>query len=181
MVVHKGSALPYPVLANSTYEESLKAINKSGSRKDSLRFTDNSLQRFSTACRLVKQFEQTDIKVPLVDYSFDILKKVAQQGFTKWSIVYDITNRKIHFKTAGYQDVKIIDMDRFDFSCANPPVAFNMNQMGEGDVSKRFQAYSNEVNKNKLKEACTNSKSQVTISEATQNLMAQLAMNVKCK
>ena len=180
MVVHKGSSLPYSVLTNSIYEESVKTIDKAKARKDSLQFTDNSLQRFSTACRLVKQLEQTIINTPLVDYSFDILKQVAQKGFTKWSIVYDITNKKIHFKTADYQELKTIDMKHFDLSCAARAVSFNMNQNAKGDISKQFQAYSNELNKNKLQEAFTNSKSQITISEATQNAIAQLAMNVKC-
>jgi len=70
MVVHKGGHLPYPVLANSTYEASAKAYKNKESK-------DNSLNRFANACTMVQQYQQTTIKKPLVDYSFDILNKVS--------------------------------------------------------------------------------------------------------
>jgi choloylglycine hydrolase len=127
MVVHKGASLPYPVLANSTYKESIEAVDSASASKEFLSFTDNSLQRFNTACNLIKQLQQTDNNKSLVDYSFDILKQVSQDDFTKWSIVYDLTNKKIHFKTADYRDVKVIDLGNFDLACTAGPMSFSMN------------------------------------------------------
>jgi hypothetical protein len=40
---------------------------------------------------MVQKF--TAVNEPPVDYAFSILKKVSQGAFTKWSIVYDISNR----------------------------------------------------------------------------------------
>jgi len=56
-----------------------------------------------------------------------------------------------------------------------------MNQKTKGDVSTQFVAYSNEMNKAKLKEAFKNSESHIKVKESSQNLMAENAAAVKCK
>jgi choloylglycine hydrolase len=179
MVVHRDEALPVAVLANSTYQQSINAVQQAAS-KSSRQFSDNSLQRFSTACQMVKKFQQENIQQPAVEYAFDILKNVAQGNVTKWSIVYDISNRKIYFKTADYPNRKEVDFNRFDFSCAAMPKAFAMNQTAGGNISPQFVSYSNEVNKTKLKEAFRYSKSEINVDEETQNAMAAIAEKAIC-
>lgn len=119
MVVHTGKELPYPVLANCTYDNSLK-YKKSIDRKENKQFnpwTENSSGRFVKAATLIENYRrQKDI----VDYSFDILDSVAQPGSTQWSIVYNITNRIIRFKTMKNTTVQTLDMKDFDFSCVGP-------------------------------------------------------------
>ena len=97
MVVHTGKNLPYAVLANSTYQASLRSINVT-KQKEAASFMANSGDRFSTACAMVQQYRGSDVKKPILDYSFDILQNVSQGTFTKWSIVYDVTNKKIYYK-----------------------------------------------------------------------------------
>ncbi|MFL5808748.1 MAG: linear amide C-N hydrolase [Flavisolibacter sp.] len=177
MNVHKGPSLPYSVLTNSTYQESITAMK----HKDSLRLKDNSLQRFGTTCNMIKRLQQTAINKPLVDYGFDILKAVSQGDYTKWSIVYDISNKKVYFKTAAYQDVKTIAFQNFDFSCTAKPLAFNMSQAAKGEISKEFIPYSNDLNKTKLKEAFTNSRTEIRIDEVLQNAMGRNAEEVRCE
>ena len=63
------------------------------------------------ACKMIQQLN-TSIAKPLVDYAFDILAKVAQGNFTKWSIVYDITNKTIQFRTNRFKEIKTMS-----FSC----------------------------------------------------------------
>ena len=67
--------------------------------------SDNSLQRFSTTCNMLTQID-VNTKQSLVPYAFDILNSVSQGTHTKWSIVYDISNKQIHFKTADFQQEK---------------------------------------------------------------------------
>ncbi len=55
---------------------------------------------------MIQQYKQAKTTTPLVDYSFYILDKVAQGSFTKWSIVYDITNKKIYFRTSDSSAAK---------------------------------------------------------------------------
>jgi penicillin V acylase-like amidase (Ntn superfamily) len=181
MVVHKGSSLPYSVLTNSTYQESVNAVKKLADQKNATHFTDNSIERFSTACTMVKQMQQTNIDKPLTDYAFDILKAVSQDSYTKWSIVYDISNKKVYFKTADYPTVKSFGFQGFDLSCTAKPLSFNMNRPASGDISKQFLPYSDEVNKARLKEAFTNSRSQIKVDETSQDAMADVAAGVKCQ
>ena len=162
MVVHKGSNLPYSVLANSTYSESFKALRN----KSTAVTGDNSLQRFGTACTMIEKLKQENSNQSLIDYSFNILNEVASGDYTKWSIVYDISNKKIFFKTAEYKDVKTVDVNCFDFSCTAKAYTFDMNQKGNGDISKKFTLYSNRVNEKKLKQAFQESKNNIEVEES---------------
>lgn len=96
MKVHSGKDMPFPVLTNNAYASVLNQgrVAVSAPSIDYLSFNDNSINRFAKACYMVKQFQETDISMPVIDYSFSILDKVAQGTHTKWSIVYDITNKK---------------------------------------------------------------------------------------
>ncbi len=181
MVVHTGNSLPYPVLANSTYEASLQSMKTSSSKTEGPGFQANSGDRFTKACTMVKQYSNASITKPIVEYSFDILGNVSQGSFTKWSIVYDITNKRIHFKTAGYQQLKTFDLGVFDFSCTSKPLAFNMNQKGGGNINKQFADYLNNVNRMMMKAAFEESKQQVNINTALQEAAADLADAVTCK
>ncbi|HVG42407.1 MAG TPA: linear amide C-N hydrolase, partial [Chitinophagaceae bacterium] len=117
MVVHKGGDLPYPVLANSTYEASEKAYKNKESK-------NNSLDRFAQACTMVQQYQSANVNKPLVDYSFEVLNKVSQRGFTKWSIVYDISNKKVYFKTSSHPLQKSFSIANFGYACSTQPVMY---------------------------------------------------------
>ena len=107
--MHKENQLPFPVLTNNTYDQSLASKNKgtwSG---------DNSLERFVTACNMVQQYKTNPGNRSHTDH--DILHKVSQGNFTKWSIVYDISTKKIYFKTEQYSQSRYLSFAAFDFSC----------------------------------------------------------------
>ncbi len=178
MVFHKGKELPFPVLTNNTYDESIKqtkAVNEGRS------FADNSIDRFAKACSMVQEFQLKDINTPVVDYAFSILDKVSQNGWTKWSIVYDITNKKISFKSHDFAKVKIVSFSSFDFSCASLPKMFNINQNGKGDISASFKNFSIVDGRPILETAVEESKSQVTIHENAKEAMLNYTREIKCR
>ena len=183
LVVHKGNDLPIPVLTNTDYASSTKAVKASGilEGNTSTTFNDNSLQRFAKACSMVNEFKQNDSKQSLIDFSFDVLKNVAQPGWTKWSIVYDVSNKTVYFKTAMFTSVKSVAFSDFDFDCASPSLALNMNQSLQGKVSKEFKTFTNEDNKRLLNKSAEESKTQVTISEADRVRQAEYAAAIGCK
>lgn len=143
MIVHRDCNLPYPVLANCTYKHSLD-YKASNDKKENRQFNDwtlNSSGRFAKAASLIEDYtEEKDI----VDYSFDILDSVAQQNGTQWSIVYDITNRSIHFKTSANPAIQKIELSHFDFSCESIDIFANISD----EIHNRngFQEYSYEAN-----------------------------------
>ena len=96
MVVHRKAS----VLANDRYQESVAAM-KNGAR-----------DRFARA-------SQGLAGAATVDGAFQLLDEVAQPH-TQWSIVYDIPNRVIHWRTAKNRTIRKIKFSSFDFSCATP-------------------------------------------------------------
>ena len=121
MVVHTEENLPFPVLTNCTYNNSL-VYKKSIDQKEDRPFdawTENSSGRFVKAAAMIKNYRPG---INIIDYSFDILDSVAQRGSTQWSIVYDITHRIIRFKTEKNQTIQILEMKDFDFSCNGPDI-----------------------------------------------------------
>jgi choloylglycine hydrolase len=181
MVVHKGKELPFPVLANSPYQASLEFMNSMSSQKEAPGFQANSGDRFTTACNMIQQYHKPNFNKPVVDYAFDILKNVSQGSFTKWSIVYDIANKKIFYKTPSNTQIKTFDFKKFDFSCASRPLAVDINTKTTGNIDASFKSYSSEVNRMMLKKAFNESKSEINISEDLQEEVALTAEIVKCK
>ena len=169
MVAHKGTDLPFSVLANSTYSSSIKAYSNKNSG-------NNSIERFSTACSMVQRYEQTTVNKPLVDYSFDILDKVSQPGLTKWSIVYDMTEKKIYFKTSDNSAQRFLSISDFSYKCSGMSSTYNISEDDKGIINKKFTGYSNDANKKIMKQAFRES-SDLNIPEALQNLASQLSFN----
>ncbi len=183
IVVHKGTDLLFPVLTNTDYASSTEAVRTSGvlEGKASATFSDNSLQRFAKACSMVNEFKQNNSKQSIIDFSFDILKNVAQPGWTKWSIVYDVSNKAIHFKTARFTSVKFIAFTDFDFKCNSASIFLDMNQSLQGKVAKKFKPLTKEENKRLVDRSAEESKTQVTISEADRVRQIEYAAAIGCK
>lgn len=179
MVVHKGKDLPYPVLTNDTYSSSRAATTHSKGGNQS--FTNNSIERFAKTCAMIEQYNQAPVTVPLVDYSFSILDNVAQGAHTKWSIVYDITNKKIQFKTLDFSSIKEVDFASFDFRCAAPSKAWDMNQSGSGNVSGQFVDFTLELNMKSINRSFDESQSQVRASADDRRESWEYAGKISCE
>ena len=134
MVVHKGANLPYPVLANTVYAEALRQTAPAV-QQPARAFNDNSLDRFATACSMVTRFKDPSTSAAPVDYAFSILNKVAQGDFTKWSIVYDISGRGIHFTTHDRKQRKTLAFKDVNFSCAGQPLSFPLESAQKGNIA----------------------------------------------
>ncbi|HUQ65431.1 MAG TPA: linear amide C-N hydrolase [Flavitalea sp.] len=171
MVVHRGTNLPLPVLANTSYATSSKLVmdaevdNDDGKDPASSSYSDNSVRRFAHACSMVRKYQQQDINVPIVDYSFQILDKVNQPEFTKWSIVYDINNKTVYFKTASFTYVKSVAFADVDLSCDAKAMSFDMNQPSSGSVGKMLAPFTNELNMTVMSRAVTESKNQLPFND----------------
>lgn len=181
MVVHTNKDLPFPVLTNNTYDESVQAENNFQKNESKTYPRDNSLTRFVKACNLIQQLNANGISVPLTDYAFSILDKVSQGDYTKWSIVYDITKKEIRFKTESNKDIKLVRLNAFDFSCTVRPKMFNMNQQAEGDVTGRFVEFNKEMQETVLAKAVTESSSNVSISEKEKQDLLNYPAGIHCK
>ena len=183
LVVHTGNDLPFPVLTNDPYASSLEQTKTvtTSTNGNSFSFSNNSIDRFAKACNMVRKYHEASITTPVVDYSFMILDKVAQDSHTKWSIVYDISNKKIYFKTLGYTDIKNVPFSAFDFNCSLPSKAMDMNQDGKNDVSKFFRDFSLDLNSRMVNQSFDESKKEFTVSDENRKAHWQYPAHISCQ
>lgn len=89
--------------------------------------------------------------------AFTILDEVAirKGGFkTQWSIVYDLGNKLIYFKTANQKNIKEIGFNNLDF---NRPVEFvDISVNNKGNINSLFKTYTRAANTQLLKISFTN-------------------------
>jgi penicillin V acylase-like amidase (Ntn superfamily) len=181
LVAHKGTALTQPVLTNDVYDKSVKAYNSSSTTGgSSFAYGNNSLERFGKACSMIEQFKAGNTSKALTDYAFDILSSVAQGDFTKWSIVYDIKNKTIQFRTNSYKQVKSLGFAEFDFNCTATSKVWDMNQAGSGNINKLFVNFSTDINKRIVEKAANESNREVPISEKGREALWKYTEGVKC-
>ena len=175
MVVHRDKELPFAVLTNNTYKQSVTA-KQNGTTEG-----NNSLERFSEACNMVKQYKDMAAGKSVIDHSFDILNKVAQGDFTKWSIVYDISNKKIYFKTAQSKDIKTLEFSAVDLACSATQKVMDINKAGAGDISGRMAGFSAEINRKTVEKALEQSQSQVRVSREEKEATIAYPASISCK
>jgi len=133
--VYRGEQLPVPVLENDPYPTSLQKSRK------------NQSCRFGTASKMLKQYNEIS-NASAIDYSFNILDKVALDG--SWSIVYDIKNMEIQFKTASNKTIKKIRINDFDFSCERSTLLYDLERKDKEYINSYFINFSAELNKKKF-------------------------------
>jgi choloylglycine hydrolase len=176
MVVHRGKSLTYPVLTNTIYDDALQETN---SKKD--RYDNNSVERFATACNMIQQFKTTNSTQDPVDYSFTILDKISQKGYTKWSIVYDITNRRVYCQTAEQPQRKEFSFNEFDFTCKATTPSFSLAAPNAGSIARLFTPLSFEQNKTLIERSVRESGSKVKITAAAIAKAADYFRQAQCK
>lgn len=155
LVSHVGGSLPVTALTNNTYEESFSYLKQhvgfGGTRP--VERTRNSLDRFVRAADMLRRCDSKR-SGKAVDYAFEMLEQIVQGDFTKWSIVYDIAHRRIHFRTHAVAKRRFIELRKLDFSCQSPVTMLDMAAGLAGDVTGRFVEYAPERNSALVRTAC---------------------------
>ena len=149
MVYHTDETLPVKALTNSTYKDSIAYLknHKGLGGEREIGFSVKSLDRFARAAHMLARYDYSKDKM-IVDYAFSILDSVHNPEWTQWSIVYDMTNRAVHFKTKDAPQLKNFSFDDFDFDCKSPSRVIDMQTDRRGNISGHFTNYSTEINKN---------------------------------
>jgi choloylglycine hydrolase len=181
-VYHTGEDLPVEVLANSTYDESLQYLekHKDFGGTEEIPSSIGSLDRFVRAAYLVRMYRQNPAG-NIVEYAFDILESVSQKRGTKWSIVYDIKNLAIHFKTYDMPRIKTVNLKDFDFSCQTPSRVIDIDADRSGNVSSYFVEYSTAINRELIGESFKNTQFLKNIPEEALDQIAGFPETIQCK
>jgi len=146
LVYHTRETLPVKALTNSTYSSSI-AFYQSGRPPSSGDFS--SLARFYRVASLMDLYSAN--LGPAVQYAWSILTSIKNGNWTKWSLLFDVRDRRFYFRTAANPNVRFVDMDQFDFSCTTPVKILDLNTSQSGDVSSYFIDYDYTLNVSILK------------------------------
>ncbi|MFC1884144.1 linear amide C-N hydrolase [Thermodesulfobacteriota bacterium] len=154
-VYHTKETMPVRVLANNTYERSIKHLkaHKGFGGREQIPNGYSSLDRFTRAAEMLLAYNQKNPKPP-VDYAFDILANVANPSAswgTKWSIVYEIKNSMVLFRTFSNKKLRYISLKELDFSCKKPVRVFDMNLDVSGDITQSLSNYTQQANLDLIK------------------------------
>jgi choloylglycine hydrolase len=147
--VYTNDSMPIPVLCNSAYPEELANLEDYASfgGEKPVRLRDKGTERFVHAAHMIRNAPQ-----PVdADYGFEILKTL-ERGLTQWSIVIDVNQGRVYFRTSVGRRIKYFDMARLDFSSDTPVKMLDVNARLRGDVLDYFVDYSTERNRRAAKE-----------------------------
>ena len=140
-----GNDLEVSVLENQTYASStrlLKSCQGFGGARPLADIAKRS--RFVGAARQTLGFGDSS-QTP-IEFGFESLRTVAQDRFTKWSIVYDSQKNRIHFQTLASGKRKTVDLARLNFAPDSPVLMLDVNSDFEGLATAHFEKYSREKN-----------------------------------
>jgi penicillin V acylase-like amidase (Ntn superfamily) len=177
MVTYTGKTLPLRVLSNSSYEQSLRAW---GENSPPASDPHRSTERFFRVAKAVSD-RRIEIPISAVDNAFDILKNVVQDNMTRWSIVYDIKNLQVFFRTPANEKIRRIEIQAMDFDCQSPVQALNVQADLSGDVTNLFQDYTVQMNRLLIGNAFGKTESLKGTPEAFLDMMAQYPEGGACE
>lgn len=130
MVSYTDDALPVAALTNHTYAASLAyAGTTSAAQADHV----SSLGRFVQAAESVRTFGSAH-PADAVAYAFAALANVSQPNWTRWSLVYDIGELSVYFRTSAAPAIKQIRLSDVDFSPGAATRQMDINHQAAGVV-----------------------------------------------
>jgi len=147
VVVNTGENMPIPGLFNTPYNRELELIKyyKGFGGLYEPVLNDPKVPRFVKTAVMIRDYEPSR---KIVDYGFEMIKKLQVYDVPEWSILFDARKRYVYFKTRINLEIKSFSMDDVDFSNNSPVLILNMDIENGGDVIDKFHPYSN----NKIRE-----------------------------
>jgi penicillin V acylase-like amidase (Ntn superfamily) len=141
LVIKQGDDITIPVCSNMIYEQSKTVIREyepyGGTKPIPVKW-DNITDIVVTANTMINKYDKTQ---DIIDYGFDILNAVGSSTRTQWSIVFDIANKTINFKTLDNKTTRIISMTNFDFNCSKEIQFLNIHESKSiTDIKEQFIA-----------------------------------------
>jgi len=134
------------VLANSTWEESLRAFQMSEPQ-------GNSQIRVARARQLVSEAAELDAGTSSIDHALDALFRVRQPPTTQWSLVYQPARKRITIRTRKNEKRRWIDLDDVSLKEGSPVVCVDINAPHSGNLAEHLRPLQTEDNRRIVNDA----------------------------
>lgn len=143
LVARSERTLPLAALTNSTYNDSLEYLNRTLGYGGAPVTPEGpgSLPRYARAANGAHAVRSNTGEQPPIDETFAILADVAQPDSTQWSIVYELQEGTVHFKTSGNHLPRTVDLSELDLDCTADPLTLDLMADGSGDVTTKLTPY----------------------------------------
>lgn len=168
LVIHIDESAPLKAMANMPYQRACDAYARGGPRW----WWSNpggSAQRVAGAVDRARNYDSRQ-DTCAVTYAFETLTQVVAAPHTKWNVVFDLTKKKIWYRSLRSPAVKTIELQSLDFYCDAPELMLDVNAELVGDVGPLFWPYDHEVNLEVFQAFCYRWGIEVS-QEGTENLM----------
>ncbi len=148
LVSRSERTLPLAALTNSTYNDSLEFLNLTLGYGGEPVTPEGpgSLARYARAANGVHAVRSNAGEQAPIDETFAVLADVSQPESTQWSIIYELQEGRVHFKTSGNRTTRIVDLSELDLDCTADPRALDLMAEGSGDVSAKLAPYDADAN-----------------------------------
>lgn len=157
MIIYKSNEIPYQILSNDNQAQSMKEI------KDFVGFGGNKViperaqvtdELMAIGCTKINQFYQKESHDIIKD-AFDILYSIRSPDSTprykeygsQYSLVFDLTNLKLYFRTKANQNIREVDFNSFNDDCNVKAKLLSIQTPGTGNVNNLFVDYSVQENR----------------------------------
>jgi choloylglycine hydrolase len=181
MICHKGNGLLIPVLANDSYEDSFMELKKykgfGGGIEIPTKSTGPKSGNFIIASDFVKKYIKTE---NILDYSFKTLSFSTEPKRTQWSVVFDIKNMEIHFRSLNNNKIKRIVFNNFDYACNSSVKMLDIST----DNTDRFVVYNTSIDADYINKAYNNPAIpwiKEVVPETANNDKIRYIKTIKCK
>ena len=147
--VYTNESAPVHALCNSTYQNELERLESYQGYFGWLKkFLDRRKDmRFVKCAEALKEVMEIKVSKP-VNFCFDLLKSMQYAQSKQWSIVYDVRNMRIYFRTARGPNIRYFDFNAFDFSDnALPLMVQDIDKNIMGDFSDHFVGFTPEADR----------------------------------
>jgi len=130
---------------------------------------------------MVQQYKTNPGNRSLTDHAFDILNKVSQGNYTRWSIVYDISNKRILFKTDQVKQSRYLNFGSFDFTCKQRSKTIDMNAVLKDDIGSKMTDFSADFNSRIIDKTLLESRSRITIPDPQKQALKAYNSTIHCE
>jgi len=142
-VIHRGVSMPVPALFNTPYDREMEVASyyQGFGGQYEVEMNNPHVPRFVKTGTLIDSYCPSE---NIVDYGLGMLDSIAVFDKPEWSILFDVREKEVYYKTRQTPEIKKLSMHSVDFSNQQPVQVLNMDVNPEISVEQALHPYSNQ-------------------------------------